>query len=543
MRFRGAWIMAAVVVALAVIAGVRYQSRIVPLTHVYYPSFAPVEFASAGESLRALDARLLEDESLSTLRKVLPDQAGVYWIALLVLLVVGFDYARPWSARNIDLMVVQAIGWSLIGSLDLLVAVSRQADAAHYGLLRVMFAVATALSTVLMVRMAWRTTRPDTWTWRSAVDIRVLAALTALTVSLALAYPFLRPAEDAAYYTSLGGQRLRERGTFPYGDPMLTDTPGAAYPPLMYAAQAGVQFLLREPTNSSSPDRPQLGEQSEYMAPSPTSSQLLLAGFQLIAAWALFKIGQPLGGDKLGLALAALYCGSVGVLGVGGSGDQIGGMTFTSHIVPASVTILAFRYLDRPVLSGGLLAAAAGLGFYPAFMFPTWFGYWWGRSSKGTLQFVAGFGAVSLVGGVWVLSGSRPDGDLGIIATFLRDTLGHQTNPTGYGMTPFGFWGQQTGVWRWLMQPLAGQSALSSPFFLLYCAFIGATVMMARKAGLVGLALLLGAVVMGFNIWKINATSAYLAWYYPFLLIGTLGPGSLMRRLVPLPVDDRKPST
>ena len=530
MRLRGLVIVSGLFVALAVIAGLRYQNRIVPLTEVYTPTIPVVEFAPAGESLRALDARLREDERLSILRQVLPDQAGVLWIALLVYLVVGFDYARPWSPRNIDLLIVQVIGWSLIGSLDLLVTVSRRPDPTYYGLIRLVFTVVTGLSAVLMARMVWRSTRPDTWTWTSPLDVRTLAALAALTVTLALAFPFLRPAEDASYFTNLGGQRLRERGLLPYGDPMLTNSPGAGYGPLMYAAQAGMQIVLRESANNPSPDLPELGEHSTYMSPSPTSSQFLLAGFQLLAAWALFRIGQRCGGDSLGLALAALYCGSVGVLGVGGTGDQVGGMTFVSHIVAASVMLVGFRYLDQPVAAGALLAAAAGFGFYPAFIFPTWLGYYWGDSRKAAGQFVVGFGAVALAVGVWVLLASRPADGMGLVATIVRDTLGHQTDPEVYGRTPFGFWGQQTGVWRWLIQPMVGESAMLSPFFLLYCAFLGATAVMARNAGLVGLALLTSAVALGANIWKIHATGAYLAWYYPFLLIGALGPGLLMRR-------------
>lgn len=530
MRWRGPLIVSGVFVALVVIAGLRYQNRVVPLTEVYYPTVPVVEFAPAFEALRALDARLREDLNLSVIRQVLPDQAGVLWIALIVFLVVGFDYSRPWSPRNIDLLLVQVIGWCLIGSLDLLVTVSRRPDAQYYGLIRLVFTVVTGLSAVLMARMVWRSTRSDTWTWTSAVDIRALTALTALTVCLAVAYPFLRPPEDASYYTNLGGQRLRERGLLPYGDPMLTNTPGAGYAPLMYAAQAGMQVLLRETANDPSPDRPQLGEQSTYMEPSPTSSQMLLSGFQLLAAWALFRIGQRLGSDGLGLALAALYCGSAGVLGVGGSGDQVTGMTFVSHIVPAAVTLVAFRYIEKPVAAGALLAAAAGFGFYPAFIFPTWLGYYWGESRKAAWQYIAGFGVVSLVVGIWVLVASRPADGMGLVETIVRDTLGHQTDPEAYGRTPFGFWGQQTGVWRWLIQPMVGESAMLSPFFMLYAAFLIGTAIMARNSGLVGLALLTSAATLGANVWKINATGAYLAWYYPFLLIGTLGPGMLMRR-------------
>lgn len=530
MKLRGLVIVSGLFVGLAIIGGLRYQNRVTPLTEVYTPTIPVVEFAPAGESLRALDARLKDDEQLTILRQVLPDQAGVLWIALLVFLIVGFDYARPWSARNIDLLIVQVIGWSLIGSLDLLVTVSRRPDPTYYGLIRLVFTVVTALSAVLVVRNLWRSTQPDNWTWTSPIDVRALAALTAFTVTLALAFPFLRPPEDASYFTNLGGQRLRERGLLPYGDPLLTNSPGAGYAPLMYAAQAGLQIVLREPANDPSPDRPQLGENSTYMAPSPTSAQFLLAGFQLLAAWALFKIGQRCGSESLGLALAALYCGSVGVLGVGGSGDQVGGMTFVSHIVPASVTLVAFRYLDKPPAAGALLAAAAAFGFYPAFMFPTWLGYYWGDSRRAALRFTIGFSVVCLVVGVWVLLASRPADGLGLVATIVRDTLGHQTDPNVYGRTPFGFWGQQTGVWRWLFQPLTGQSAMLSPFFMLYCAFLTLTAMLARNVGLVGLALLTSAVALGANLWKIHATGAYLAWYYPFLLIGVLGPGILISR-------------
>lgn len=530
MKLRGLVIVSGLFVGLAIIGGLRYQNRVTPLTEVYTPTIPVVEFAPAGESLRALDARLKDDEQLTILRQVLPDQAGVLWIALLVFLIVGFDYARPWSARNIDLLIVQVIGWSLIGSLDLLVTVSRRPDPTYYGLIRLVFTVVTALSAVLVVRNLWRSTQPDNWTWTSPIDVRTLAALTAFTVTLALAFPFLRPPEDASYFTNLGGQRLRERGLLPYGDPLLTNSPGAGYAPLMYAAQAGLQIVLREPANDPSPDRPQLGENSTYMAPSPTSAQFLLAGFQLLAAWALFKIGQRCGSESLGLALAALYCGSVGVLGVGGSGDQVGGMTFVSHIVPASVTLVAFRYLDKPPAAGALLAAAAAFGFYPAFMFPTWLGYYWGDSRRAALRFTIGFSVVCLVVGVWVLLASRPADGLGLVATIVRDTLGHQTDPNVYGRTPFGFWGQQTGVWRWLFQPLTGQSAMLSPFFMLYCAFLTLTAMLARNVGLVGLALLTSAVALGANLWKIHATGAYLAWYYPFLLIGVLGPGILISR-------------
>ena len=530
MRWRALVIGTGLLLALAAVAGMRYQHRIVPLTEVYSPSFAHVEFASRVASLRALDARFKADPTLSTIRRFLPDQAGVLWISLLVFLAVGFDYSWPASSRNIDLLLAHAIGWCFIGSLDMLVATSRFNDPARHGLIRLVFEVVTVLSLILLARMIWRVLRPGTSAWTPAIGIRPLAGVAALTVTLSVAMPFFRPAEDSSYFTNLGGQRLRERGLLPYGDPMLTNTPGAAYAPLMYAAQAGIQTLLLQPTNEPSLDRPRLGEPSEYNAPSPLSSLFLLAGFQLLAIWALFKIGLRWGGEGLGLAFVALYCGSAAVLGVGGSGDQIGGMTFVSHIIPPAVTLVAFLYLAQPIRAGVLLATAAAFGFYPAFLFPAWLGFYWGDSRKSALQFMAGFGALSLVVGLWVLWASRPADGLSLVGTILRDTLGHQTDPLGYGRAPFGLWGQQTGVLRWMLQPLVGQSALASPGFLLYCAGLAATAWLAVRSGPVGLALLTAAAAMGANLWRIPGTGSYMNWVYPFLLIGTLGPGMLVRR-------------
>lgn len=529
MKLRGLLIPAGIVLALVIIGGVRYQDRVVPLTEVYAPTFPRVEFASPADSLRALDARLLSDARLSTLRQWLPDQAGVLWISLLMLLAVGFDYARPSSARNLHLLLAHAIGWCFIFSLDMLVESSRGNDPARHGLIRFVFQIVAVLTVGLMAHVTWRASRPDLTDWRPSIGVRPLAAVATVAVVLSLAMPFLRPVEDSSYFTSLGAQRLRERGALPYGDPLLTNTPGAAYAPLLYAAQAAVQVLLREPVNASSPDRPLLGEQSQYNAPSPLSSLFLLAASQLLAAWALLTIGRRWGGNELGLALVALYCASAAVLGVGGRGDQVTGMTFVSHIVPPALMLVAFRSLDRAWLSGLLLAAAAATGFYPAFMFPAWIAYQWGRSPKLAVQFFLGWTALCLVVGVWVLVASRPADGLGLIGTIVRDTLGHQTSPEGYGRAPFGLWGQQTGVMRWMLQPLAG-SPLSSPMFLLYASFLTLSAVLARGAGPVGLALLTAAVALGANIWRIPGTGSYMNWYYPFVLLGALGPGILVRR-------------
>lgn len=528
MTFRGALIALGVFIGVVAFAGIRYQHRIEPLTEVYSPTFPPVKFASPAESLRALDARFQQDPRLSTVRQFLPDQAGVLWISLLVLVAVGLEYGTRSPTRNWDLLIVNAIGWCFIGSLDMLVATTGRTDPARHGLIRFVFEIVAVLTLLLLVRLTWKAVRPPQGNWQPAIGGQPLVAIAAIVLAISVAMPFLRPVEDSSYFTALGAQRLRERGMLPYGDPMLTNSPGAAYAPLMYAAQAAMQFIVRAPLNNPSPDRPELGENSAYHAPSPVPSLLLLATSHLLAVAALFQIGRRWGHHQHGIALVALYCGSAAVMGVGGSGDQISGITFVSHIVPPALALWAFLTLDRPMVSGALLAASAAAGFYPAFFFPAWAAYQWGKSPASAARFLAGFVAVCGVVGAWVLLASAPADGLGLIGTVMRDTLGHQTDPRGYGSAPFGLWGQQSGTMRWMLQPLVGTSAMTSPLFFLFSGYLVGTAVLARRVDAIGLALLTATAALGANIWRIPGTGSYMNWYYPFVLIGTLGPRAML---------------
>jgi hypothetical protein len=207
------------------------------------------------------------------------------------------------------------------------------------------------------------------------------------------------------------------------------------------------------------------------------------------------------------------------VLGVGDGAYSIGGVTFTSHIAPAAITLLAFALLHRPAWSGVALAAAVGALFYPIFMVPAWLGYYWVRRDQ-LRRFVVGFGVASLIIGGSVLLLSRPANGRGRIGTILYDTIGHQESPEAYGSSPFGFWGQRTDVRGWLMTPLIAGQSMTRPVVLLFFVFAGSTFFVAQRRMPAQLALIVAAVAMGAQLWKIHATATYVTWYYPFLLIG-----------------------
>ncbi len=522
------WILLSLVATLAALLFVaaRYERTRVPVDVIFTPTFALGSVATTADAIKGFDTHLQRPSGLATLQAFLPNQTGVLWLSLMIMLVAGFDYSQPRSGRNLDLLLAQAIGWCFMGSLDLLTAAVTFNDPAYRELIRLAFVAVTILTGTLAARTLWRRFRPQPEPAPSALPINILTVLAVFTVVLNLCVVFMHVPDDSSYFTSLGGQRLRERGALPYGDPMLTNTAGAAYAPLMYLAQAAAQVAVFEPTNAESPDHPVLGEHSAYRAPSRLSTQVTLAAFQLLAAGLLFVIGRRLKDQALGLTLVALYCGSAFVLGVGGDQEDIGGLSFVSHVIPPALTLAAFATLDRAALSGVLLAVAAASGFYPAFMFPAWLGYYVGRSRKDAINFALGFAVICVGVLAWVLVASRPAPGLNLVATIMRDTLGHHTDPAGYGSSFYGLWGQQQGVLGWLLQPLVAGSSLSSPFFLVFCAYLAATFVLARQAHVVGLAQLIATVAMGANIWKIHATGSYVTWYYPFLLIGILGPAA-----------------
>ena len=75
-----------------------------------------------------------------------------------------------------------------------------------------------------------------------------------LLLAMNIAAGLLRDVDDVGFYTNLGAQRLRERGMFPYGDPLLTNTPGATYSPILYYSHLIYQVLLA-PIPLNAPDR------------------------------------------------------------------------------------------------------------------------------------------------------------------------------------------------------------------------------------------------------------------------------------------------
>jgi hypothetical protein len=489
------------------------------------PAFHKLELPSAGESLAAMEGHLHRPSGAQWLREMMPNQGGALWIALVVFAVAGMD-GSGWSARTRDLLLIQVAGWLLFGSLDIF---AQTDDPVFLGWIRIVFELVGLVTAVVWARTYWLQWRPYPRRWTPAVGQRVLIGLAMVLITLNLAVVFVDVPDDSSFFANLGGQRLRERGHLPYGDPMLTGTPGAAYPPLLYLLHAGVQAAIAAPLPTMVQEQPVLGGRSEYREPPRVATQLVIGLSHLIGLGALWVLGYRNIGEAGAWALVSLYAGSSYLLDFGGSRASVGGLTFVSHIVPASATLAAFAVLERPIVSGALLAASAGLGFYPVFFYPVWAAWQWRRSPSAAAWFTAAFAIFCSAIGVWVLAWSTPAPGMGLVATIVRDTLGHHSDPNGYGLSIYGLWGQQTGVLGWLGHPSVGSAAWSTPFFVLFAASLLVAAWLALRADIARLALLTAGAAIGANLWKIHATATYVSWYYPLLLLGLLAVSAVPR--------------
>ena len=488
-----------------------------PLREVYSPPLTVVPPPQPLEQTLTTLARDWRGAPGETLRADLTSWQGItVFLALAVILAIAFDTKRPRGSVLIDLLLMFGAGACLF---DVMRFFGHLNNRAYVDLLDWVFIAVFALTSILMVRSLWGAWTDAPTDWRPNIGRRVLVGLAVALLLLDGIAVMTRPPDDAGFFVNLGAQRLRERGRLPYGDPLLTATPGAAYAPLVYVAHVPFQMILApKGINQASPDSPQLGDESTYYLPPLAASQLCALAFHLIGVLALFLATRRLAGLDVAVATVCLYCGSLAVLGIGGDQFPVAGITFVSHIAPASIVLLAFAALPSPALAGALLVAAAGTGFYPAFMGPAWLGYYW-RDRQARHHFIGACLVVSiaLLGFVYALS--RPADGLSPMGTFLRDSFGHHTDPQGYGSSPFGFWGQKGGIRQAIMTPLLS-SPLTSAAWLAVFALIGGSGLLARGRSPAALALLSGAIAMAATLVKPHASGTYMAWYYGLILIG-----------------------
>ena len=524
LRQAGLLAVAVAVLLVACLAGcVRADRDVLVPRALETPSGAPAPPAQPASQSVATLLAAARSQPEALLARTRLSQSAVLLLSVVVAIAVGLDFTRLLSLRNLALALMLAVGACFF---DILEFFDVMADPAYFQLMDWVFTAIVALSAALMLLALHGAWRPVASPWTPNLPLRPVAALALVLVAADIHAALSRPPDDAGFYVNLGAQRLRERGRLPYGDPLLTGSPAAAYGPVLYAVQVPFQVALA-PAPINRPPHPGalVPGAPPYLLPPALASQLCTIAFHLLGVGALFVAAGRMAGPHVAWAVVALYAGSSAVLGLGGSGDQtVNGMTFVSHIAPAAATLLAFAALPWPAVSGVLLVLGVGVLFYPLFLVPAWLGHYW-NDRAARLRFLAAVVVTAAVVGAAVLALSQPSGGRSLLGTILAETLGHQEAATTYGSSPFGFWGQRGGVRGLLMQPLLGGVSIARPVVLAYFALALGSFWLARGGRPDALALLVGALAIGAQAWKIHATGTYTAWYYPFLLLGLFARG------------------
>jgi hypothetical protein len=454
----------------------------------------------------------------AAIRVFVPNPAGAIWIGVITVFATFGDFRQLLSKKNLILVAV------LVQAVFLLNVVE-WGNSTNTQIARWMF---TAIYVTTFAYTVWGvalTIRKSSLDWRPNLPARGMQTLVGLLLLVNAVVVFGRPPDDAGFYSNLGARRWVETGILPYADVKLQgpDSPAygaaATYGPLLYASHLPFQWLAGVKANSASADP--MGP--HYVLPPVVATQLACFAFYLLGLLALFRIVRDLGDPSVAWGAVALFAGSPYILGLGGDDFVIGGLPFISHIAPSSMMLLAFMVYRRPFLSGTLLAAAAGVLFFPLFIFPAWLGWRvWRR--EGALRFGAGFvGAGLAIAALVVAFTPAPEGS-NAITMFLSSTLEHQEGVglRQYGASAFGFWGTHPSLASFWQAPLWGTFSLFKPSFLVYATFCLATFFLARGRSLAQLAGLTAALAAGVQLWKTHAAGSYVEWYLPFLIIALL---------------------
>ena len=461
------------------------------------------------------------------LGRLQPNQGGIIWLGVLVATLVSFDFRRPLSRQNLDVLL-------LLGMSFLLVDIIRLGgdgfieDPSQLALFSQVYLAIFLWTGLLLVRAligSTGKTEPRRFPNLPANALMMATVLFFLCNSLLAMGRF---PDDCGYYTNLGAAQMLETGKFPYADPTLRDGSAATYGPVLYVAHLPIQLavapFIGEDEIETSAFRNWLvtGGKSAYEGPPIIATKILILVFHAVAVAAIVAIGRRLRNSQLGWGLACLYVASPYVQGLGGLELSITGMTFISHIAPAAATLLAFAFLGRPLLAGGLLGVATGVLFYPAFLFPAWLGYYYWRKDSWK-QFAVGFAAVCLLIGVTVLLMTHQPENESSIHAIVQSTIGHQEGKHAYGASQFSFWGTHPRFAAFWQESFVPGWYLFKPAFLVFAAYLAAAFWLARGRNITQLAFLTASVAIAVQLWKSHATATYVEWYYPFLLIGMFG--------------------
>ncbi|MBD3265380.1 hypothetical protein GF373_01815 [bacterium] len=365
------------------------------------------------------------------------------WLSFFLVMLTAANFSRFRSWRNVDLLLLYA----LCPFLTLIWVNTQLAFTGIFVITLFMF-----IRCILAPCMAAKNGHLANFTTN-----KVLYVLLGLTVFFHIQTVFEKPIGDAGLWSAIGTEYLAETGRLPYGTEF---GPNCIYGPLMYTL-----FL---PANLIAPPHVQIdshanivswGEYEKFNMMGVQSTVLML---DLLALFALYRLGKRQGGPPLGLLVCIVYGLSPYILGV----VSEMGLERASHVAAVPFILFAMLFRHRGWLSGLLLGIATGMLYFSVFLVPFWFGHGYFKNNKTTAwQFFLAYGAVGVACLLFIMFFTVPDpshAGMSPLSAFLNDTILQQQYKDGYGNSELSFWGQYPALAAW-------GKPLTSMAFLLFC--------------------------------------------------------------------------
>jgi hypothetical protein len=379
------------------------------------------------------------------------------------------DWRRPWRVEHVDLL-------ALAGFYAVAMLISDDASAAG------LFLAAACLGW-LFARMlgaafgAWR--MPEL---RPSISSRWLGLAVLMLLLVRVGSIFAGSVQDVGQASSLGAWRLLH-GLQLYGA-IYWQWPGHllfrpdSYGPFAYYAY--VPFAVLFP-----PAQTWFAGVLATLVPALCFDVLTLAG--------LHKLGQRLGGRPLALAFVFAYLLY--------AFPDLSLMAETNDALIAALCVWTIVAVERPVVRGLLVAAAALTKFLPALLALQFLGV-----RRGRARYVVTLAAALAAMLAWPLITSGP-------ARFLDSTLGYQLVQRGGGV--------QFSIWTYMPHvAVVARPLLAAALVLLAMStMLRPAVRDLREHAALAAALLIGAqLLLGYWFYS------YITWFYPLLIVAIIRP-------------------
>ena len=407
------------------------------------------------------------------------------WVYLSSLLTIGlfFKFSRLLSVRNLDL-----VGLILLAP----------------GLLLVEYGVAKSLQTIEQTGYVWLFVVSGCFLVRLMLDPLMVrrpllepnlsvGGMTFIGTSL-LVFLLANVINSKLTADDLVGARKAQQvshleSVTPEDNTLTSHGPG--YPLLHLLPVISTQMLFVDDTPRQTPQEREARRDVVLMA---TTRTMAILGHMAVVIGMVLIGFRHFDNIRTGIAAATLYLMLPYTAQMTGRVD---------HVLPAALLIWAVETYRRPMVAGALMGLAISCNYFPLFLLPLWFSFYWHR---GLLRFGAGVLATLLV---MVVSLAFTSDSLHMFLEQVRQMFGLRIDIHKVD----GFWasGLIADVWR-------------MPVFVAFLAMCLSLALWPAQKNLGTLMSCSAAVMLGTQFWQAHEGGLHMGWYLPLALLTIFRP-------------------